>query len=87
METPLSTLAIGAGQLALMHAPISQSDLDLIEGFAPALVISLTEAGELPALDLSALAARVRAHAHLPISDFGIPSQATMALWLSLIHI
>lgn len=88
METPLSTLAIGAGRLGLMRAPGQPGDLERIGAFAPGLVISLTESPEMAELGLSTLsadlAARKMAHAHLPIPDFGIPSQATMALWRAL---
>jgi len=88
METPLSTLAIGTGRLGLMRAPGQPGDLDRIGAFAPRMVISLTESPEMAELGLSSLradlGARGIAHAHLPIPDFGIPSQATMALWRAL---
>lgn len=77
----IAPLPLRAGTLALCPLPRDASDRALVEGFAPDLVLSMTETAEMAALgavDLPGwLAARGIGWRHFPIADFGTPADGT----------
>lgn len=73
----IAPLPLGVGTLALSPLPRGADDLRALADFAPALVVSMTEAAEMADLGAGALPDWLAAHgigwAHFPIPDFGTP--------------
>ncbi len=73
----IAPLPLHAGTLALSPLPREADDLRALADFAPALVVSMTEADEMVMLGAGGLpdwlAAQGIAWVHFPIPDFGLP--------------
>lgn len=78
MSWPAAELALGPGWLSLSPLPGRGGDLaaDLaaLAGWRPDLLLSLTEAAEMPADFAAHVAAAGLGWRHFPIADYGIPA-------------
>jgi protein-tyrosine phosphatase len=88
----LFALTVGDGILAISPLPGGggdyASDLELLHEWRPSIVVSMTTEAEMEHLGASHLGHDVQEHGarwmHLPIEDFGAPTTAIEAKWLSV---
>ena len=88
MRFEIAELAVQAGWLGICALPGGEGDyrgdLGAIHAWAPDLVLSLTSAAEMQAgaarlaNDLTKIGIAWR---HMPVTDFGVPTEAEAALW------
>ena len=85
----IHALQVGGGTLALTALPGAggdyAGDLDLIAGWAPGLVISMTTPAEMVAVGAGDLGRDIQSRAcrwaHLPVADFSAPPDAVTQKW------
>lgn len=89
MTFSISALQFGAGEIAISPAPGRfgdfSADLQQILAWAPALVLTMTQAHELASIGAAGFANDLGdagiGWRHLPVRDFGAPDEDVLARW------
>ncbi|WP_308916047.1 protein phosphatase [Jannaschia sp. LMIT008] len=81
MSFPIATVAVPPGRIGVAPLPRDEGTVDAIVDWGAALVLSMTEAAEMPPGLGARIAGRGIAWRHLPVRDFGGPDGATAAAW------
>lgn len=88
-EFSITDLSAGAGRIGICQLPgrfgAYGSDMATIRGWRPDLVLTVTEMHELERMGTTTLSADLAESGcgwlHLPITDLGVPTGATLEVW------